>query len=369
MSEKKILSKRKKDVDLLTCAFQDFTHATETLRKSYALLQQKITELTDELAETNKALSRKVSELNKVQAYLNNTLDSMMSGLVAVDLEGKITIFNKAAEEITGLRAKDVLGKSCKDVFGKDNKEFFSILSKAFKRRESVVGERAFFSSGKSILLEVIVNPVINPKGEKDKIEGFVTVFRDISMLKHLQEEVRRREKLALVGEMAAGIAHEIKNPVSGIEGFALLLKESLEENDGRRKWVDNIIKGAQCLNNLVTNLLNFSRPLKMNFQFASINELIESTISFVEQKIRREKLNIRIIKELPSQSIRVLADSNLLRQVFLNLSINAIEAMPEGGRLTVCVRERSYPKSEIHQFIREIDGDYTLNTLSLIHI
>jgi len=283
----------------------------------------------------------------------------MINGLVGIDTEGKITIFNKAAERITGFSMQDVLRRSYQEIFGKGNEGFASILKKAFQEKRPVVGERTFFSRGKSISLEVIINPVINSDG---MMEGFVVVFRDISMLKHLQEEIRRKEKLALLGEMAASIAHEIRNPVSGIEGFALLLKESLKGDREKENWTENILKGARSLNNFVINLLNFSRPLKVNFQPIVIDSLVETTISFIQQKIQKEKLNIKIVKRLPSHPIRTVGDPDLLKQVFLNLAINAVEAMPGGGEVTVCVEKKNYPKSEMHQFIREMEEDYTLN-------
>jgi len=358
MSEKTFLSSKKGEMDLLACAFQNFSQATETLRKSYRALQQKIAELNSELSEVNKTLSKKVAELHKVRTYLNNILDSMMDGLIAVDLEGKITIFNKAAERVTGYRAKEVLGQPYGVVFGKENEDFVSILRKTLQKKRPLVGERPFFSRNKSIFLEVIINPVGDPE---DKMEGALVVFRDISVLRYLKDEIRRKEKLAILGEMAASIAHEIRNPLSGIEGFALLLKESLREDEEKKSWIDNIVKGARSLNNLVTSLLNFSRPINLNFQSVVVDRLIESVLSFIQQKIQKEKLNIQIITEFPSQPVEMVADPDLLKQVFLNLAINAVEAMSEGGKLTVCLKKKDHP--EIHQFIREMEGDYTFTT------
>ena len=360
MPAKTYLSTKKREMDLLTSAFENFTQATETLKKSYKALQQKIARLNSELSETNKALSRKVTELNKVRTYLNNILDSMMDGLVAIDSEGKITILNRAAERITGYRAKKILGLSYEVAFGKENEDFVSILRKTFREKRPMVGEKPFFSQNKSIFLEVITNPIAGPE---NKMEGVVVVFRDISMLKHLKEEIRRKEKLAILGEMAASIAHEIRNPLSGIEGFALLLKESLKEDEERKNWIDNIVKGARSLNNLVTSLLNFSRCPRVNLQYVVIDKLIESILSFIQQKIQKEKRNIHIVKEFPPQPVEMIADPDMLKQAFLNLAINAIEAMPGGGKLRISIKKKNYPEYEPHQFVREIDGDYTLTT------
>lgn len=360
MREREFLSNKREEMDLLTSAFENFTQATETLRKSYRALQQKITKLSGELSQVNKALNRKVAELHKVRTYLNNVLDSMMDGLIAVNPEGKITIFNKAAERITGYRAEEVLGHPYQLVFGRENEEFISILRKTFQRRRPLVGEKSFFSRDRSIPLEVTVNLVGDPE---DKIEGALVVFRDISLLRFLKDEIRRKEKLAALGEMAASIAHEIRNPLSGIEGFALLLKESLKEDEEKKSQVNRIIEGARSLNNLVTNLLNLSRPLKLNLQSVVVDQLIKSCLSFIQQKIQKEKLNIHLITEFLPQPVEMVADPDLLRQVFLNLAINAVEAMPQGGKLTICLKKKSYLGSGIHQFIREIEGDYTFTT------
>ena len=352
---------RKEELDLLTFAFQNFTKATETLKQSYQKLQQKVTELSRELSETNKALARKVTELKRVKTYLNNILDSMMDGLFALDLEGKITIFNTAAEKITNYKAKDVLGKSYKDVFA-DNKHLVSLLEKALKEKKSVIGEKRFSSKNKDIFLEVIANPV---KSLHNEVEGIMVILKDISILRHLQEEIRHKEKLAMLGEMAASVAHEVRNPLSGIEGFALLLKEGLKEDKEKSLWVEHIIKGARSLNNLVTNLLNFSRPLKPCFRPVVVNELVDAVICLIRQKIEREKREVVFIKDFPSSSVDMVADPDLLKQAFLNLILNSVEAMPDGGKVTVRIRKKKYSHSRMPQFVREINGDYILGTTS----
>jgi len=360
MLEKTLKRGREKELDLLTCAFKNFTQATETLKDSYKKLQQKISELNGELSKTNRTLSRKVAELNRVQTYLNNILDSMMDGLFAVDVEGKITIFNRAAEKITGYKAKDVLNRPYEVVFGRENKDFVYILKKTFRKKKPLAEERHFFSQDKDLFLEIIINPVNSSQG---KTEGIVVVFRDVSALRYLKEEIRRKEKMAMLGEMAASIAHEVRNPLSGIEGFALLLKESLSEDKEKSVWIDHIIKGARSLNNLVTSLLNFSRPLKPDFQTVIVDKLIEYTICIIQKKIEKEKLRISVIKDFPLQPVEMVADPDLLKQVFLNLALNAIEAMPGGGKLTIKVSKRKYLQYESRQFLREIDGDYIIST------
>lgn len=353
---------KEQNLDLLSVAFRSFNQATQTLRKSYQALQQKIADLNRELSDVNRKLSKKVAELHKVRAYLKNILDSIMDGLLAIDLDGRITLFNRSAERITAYQAKDILGRSYKIIFGERNKEFISILSKSLQEKKTFMGERPFFNEEKNIILDIITNPVLNAE---NKIEGVLAVFRDVSLLKYLKDEISRKEKLAALGEMAARVAHEIRNPLSGIEGFALLLKDTFEKNDERRKWVESIVEGTRSLNNLVSDLLNFSRPLKLKFQPVDIAQLVESALLFVRQKIEKEKLNIQIKKTFPSQNTVAMVDPQYMRQVFLNLMLNSIEAMPEGGELGIKLESKVYNESNTHQFLRENGKDYVFITSS----
>jgi len=334
--QNKNLSPDKKEMNLLVYAFQNFAQATETLSKSYKALQQKITQLNTELSEANKALSRKVAELNRVRTYLKNILDSMMDGLIVLDLDGKITIFNHSAERITGYKAEDVLGRHYEAIFGKENEEFVSLLKESLDKRTAIIGEKNFFSSEKRIFLEVTANPV---KDNDGKTEGVVVVFRDVSLIRYLKDEIQRKKKLAILGEMAASVAHEIRNPLSGIEGFALLLRDNLKEDREKKKWVEHIIKGARSLNNLVNNLLSFSHPLKPDFQFIMIDQIIESTLTLIQQKIQKEKIAVSMVKKFSSHPVKIVGDPDLLRQAFLNLMLNAVEAMPGGGKLSILVK------------------------------
>jgi len=361
MSAKTFEIQKEKNIDLLSIAFRSFNQATQTLRESYQVLQQKISDLNNELNNTNKKLSKKVSELNEVRSYLNNILDSIMDGLLAVDLEGRITIFNKSAERITGYRAKNILGKLYQGIFERENKEFISILNKTFQEKKPLMGERPFFNGEKNIILNIITNPVVTPD---NKIEGVLVVFRDISLLRYLKDEISRKERLAALGEMAARVAHEIRNPLSGIEGFALLLKDTFEKNDERKKWVESIVEGTRGLNKLVSDLLNFSRPLRVNFKPVDITEIIQSVIPFVKQKIEKEKLNIEIKKNF-SEKIIALIDPEYMRQAFLNLMLNSVEAMPEGGELIISIEKKKYYRSDTHQFLRENGEDYIFATSS----
>jgi len=345
-------------MSLLTNAFSSFNQATQTLRESYQTLKYQIARLNKELAESNEKLNRKVEELNRTRNYLNNILDSMTEGLIALNYKGEITLLNKTAEIISGYKSNEVLGLSYQQLFGRGNRAFSSILEKSLREKKSLMGERKFYTPNKSLLLEVSTNPINNKKGE---IEGILAVFRDISIIKELQEEIRRKERLAILGEMATTIAHEIRNPLSGIEGFALLLKENLKDGLKEKKWIDNVVRGTRSLNSLLTNLLDFTHPIKPNFHQIEIKKVIEESLLFITQKIQEEKLNIQIEKRLPSGSIKINGDSILLKHAFLNLLLNATQAISEKGKITISINKKVHSCLRSRKFFKEWEGDYIL--------
>jgi len=330
---KLIILEKKDPVDLLTRAFHDFNQATQSLRQSYQALKKEAESLNKKLAETNEELTRKVRELGSIRNYLNNILDSMASGLIAIDQGGKITIINQAAEAITTYRANEVLGFSYEKVFGQKNLSFTSLIKKTLQGGTSLMEEGVFYGREENIPLEIVTNPI---RDEKKRMEGVLAVFQDLSAIRRLQKEIEEKNRLALLGEMAANVAHEIRNPLSGIEGFALLLKRTFPEDKKKQEWTDNIIEGTRNLNRLVTRLLDFARPLRLNLQVVELKEIIENVLSFLSQRIREEKANVEIKTEFLPHPIKVRGDSDLLKQAFLNLMLNAVQALSGRGKLII---------------------------------
>jgi len=346
-----LLAKEKTDIDILTVAFRDFTQATQSLKASYQVVKSQVTRLNKELAEANEKLNQKVRELSRTRNYLNNTLDSMINGVIGIDLQERITIFNQAAEIITSYEAEEVVGLAYQKIFTHKNQFFTSLLRKTLQERRALVEERIFHRFNERVPLEIITNPVQDREG---KIEGVLAVFRDISLVRKLQEEIRDKEGLAMTGEMAASVAHEIRNPLSGIEGFALLLKDALKEKK-QKEWADNIIVGARNLDNLVTNLLNFARPLRPDFQEIELAKIIEDVLPFAFQEAEKKKMSLEVVKRFIAQKAKIKGDSDLLKQAFLNFILNSIQAMADEGRLTITIKQTNF--SHINKFSRERKG------------
>jgi len=358
--DKNLTIEKSEEVDLLTDAFNTFTQATRKLRESYQNLKGQVAILNKELSRTNEKLTQKIEELNRTQKYLNNILDSMVEGVIAIDDNERISILNHSAEILTNCQQEKSLGMPLSEVLGKKNKPFIFILRKTLKEGKSFIGQKEFYlDKGEIISLEVTTSLI---KDEKEGgLEGALMVFRDISPLRKLEEKIEHQNRLAILGEMAASVAHEIRNPLSGIEGFALLLKNSLK-NEKEREWVNHIVKGTRNLNNIVSNLLNFAHPLRPNFQKVEVKRVIEAVFPFISEKIRERKLHINLHRHFPSEPIKINADPDLLKQCFLNLMLNAVQSISKKGEVSITIEKRSLPHRTPYKLLREWKGDYFIS-------
>lgn len=322
----------------LSVAFNLFNQSTQRLEQAYMQLQERVKEIDNEMELTNERLKRKVEELDGLTRYLNNMLESMHSGVVAVDLNGKITTLNRAAEEILNISATEARGMDCQSVI-RNMSGAPPLLLKALRDGKNYldVEHEILTKDDKIRLVESSISMLMDTS---ENIVGAVEVFRDVTEIRDLKERLHRADKLAAIGEMAATIAHEIRNPLNGIEGFASLLERDFNNGDPRRRLVQNIINGTRSLNKTITDLLIFARPVKLRLMDANISEILDNAIYFAGMEMKQKGVNnIRIFRTFNAHITSITCDPEQLQQVLLNLLLNAIQAMPEGGDITVFTR------------------------------
>lgn len=348
-------ARRKKEIEILSRAFASFNETTQQLQNSYDSLQQRVQALDLELARKNEELERNLAEKDEVKNYLNYILESLTTGVIVVNERGAITTFNKAVGEITGESPAYCLGKSTREVFASDIIEnVVEQLSQSDPKPPSL--DREFTTRSKrKINIRVSASPVRDNRGKQI---GTVIVIQDTTTLKRLEEEVQRNQRLRAMGEMAAGIAHEIRNPLGSIELFASLLKNDLQDDHEKRSLAERICVGVHNMDRIISNVLLFAKSPQPSRQKCDINQLLTEILEFCSGLVLPD--TIRIVREFGAEDMVGNADTELLKQVFLNLVRNAIQAMPEGGELRLTTKRSTDPRlnMENRKFITVIVAD-----------
>lgn len=304
-----------------------------------------VRELKDKEQELQRLRSIAEDRADSIESYNENILRSVASGVITFDREGKIMTFNPAAEIILSKRSDDAIGNICEDVFGKDN-PITMIQMESLERGEGIArmettveksyGEKIWLGLNTSLL-----------KDNNGRLIGLILVFSDLTEIKHLQAQMELKERFALLGEMSAGIAHELRNPMGAIAGFSKLLSKKLDNGDERKPIADAIEKEIDGMNRVINELLNFTKPTDLNLSKVELKPLIEDSLSSIQ--LNSVKYNL-ISGKIPA----IDADDVLLKQVFINLFQNAIDAMPEGGELKIVLNIK--PQTETQRQEAEIE-------------
>lgn len=260
-------------------------------------------------------------------------VESIRSGLITTDLEGNIYTFNAAAEEITGHTAKEAIGKSIFSILG--NIEF-SIMP-SLERTE--IGEQPLrfetdiaTPEGFIVHIGYGVSPLFAENGETS---GLIITFQDLTEIRSMEESVRRKDRLAAVGRVAAGLAHEIRNPLGAMRGAIQVLQTQTPPNSSQASLMEIILRESDRLNKIITNFLTYARPRVNNFLETDVRESLSDTFTLLKHSPDIKESHI-LECELPETPVIISADQTQLKQIFWNLARNAVQAMPDGGKLDV---------------------------------
>lgn len=292
--------------------------------------------LADQLYKADQSLREKERGLHRLQAFHENIVQSISSGVFTADKNGALTSFNPAAQEVTGYTNSQVIGRSWRELFNwhpSQPAEEAGAGSLPAMTRFEVECKSA---TGSRLILGMTVSP-LHEQGEGD---GLVGVFKDLTQIRDLEDEMRRKEWLASLGEMSAGMAHEIRNPLGALAGAMQMLRKDAAGNETDGRLMDIAIREATRLDNIITEFLQYARPPALNLAERDMNKILAETLDLVQHEARARK-NISIVTSLAQDALPAQVDQDQMRQVFWNLATNAFDAMPEGGQLTIATGSR----------------------------
>lgn len=287
------------EMEMLAQAFAAFSEASAKLEQKYSIIEEEAKKLREEVEEKN-------LQLSKLSSLLESVLNNSNSCVLAADDTGAILVKNPVADcFITELGAD----------------AFASMLG---SHRESGVFDHE--EDGRTFRISV---------GRLENLEqkGYVYIIDDVTHIKQLETERQRDEKLVLMGEMAANIAHEIRNPLGSIELFASLLERDLKNDESGTKLTRSIVKGVRTINSIISNILLFTKEIKLEPQNRFVADIVDDVVLYL-QHLMKEK-NIKFINKINEDHV-VRCDTELCKQVVMNIVHNAIEAVPDGGQIVI---------------------------------
>ncbi len=268
--------------------------------------------------------------LQDTSAFAREVVESLPVGLIATDRAGKIAFFNPAAEKITALLPEKMIGKTPEAVMSIPWCGLMPLLEKSEPVLEREMECR--FAGGKSIPLSVSASRIVNEEGD---LVGNILILRDLGEVRRLQEEIRRKEKLAAIGGLAAGVAHEIRNPLSSIKGLAAYFGSKFQEGSDDREAAEVMGREADRLNRAVSELLEFARPSELHLRPTDIKEVAAHALRLIRQDAEAKGIEIQL--ESSSEKLpQAMIDPDRISQCLLNLYLNAVEEMVEGGIMKV---------------------------------
>lgn len=280
--------------------------------------------------------------LEESRSYYEDLLSSLQDGVIILDRAGRITTVNQAAEELTGFSASQVVGHTLEEIFPPPS-PLATLAAKtvAMNRSHADFDGHVVRADGTLRAVSTVVSLVSDPTGN---IRGIVLVLRDLSRVRDMEEQLRRSDRLAALGVLAAGVAHEVRNPLVGIRAAAQLMEREPEFPPTFREFTGIIVRQVDRLNRIVDELLTFAGQRPLRRQPCNINQLLEEALRLLEPTL--EGTRVVAVRRYDPEVPAVVGDPDRLLQVVLNLVRNGIESMADGGEIIVRTRfERVAPQ------------------------
>lgn len=293
-------------------------------------------QFNEQLSRTDANLALANRKLNDIRAFSERVIDSISSGLITIDLQHQIISFNRAAEEITGFSVAQVLGKPV-------NALFPAILEQLEAGKGVLLGGHGLSrlnldcttADGRQIQLGFSVSPLTTVTGE---INGFVLPFQDLTDVMRLERDIRRQDRLAALGRVAAAIAHEIRNPLASMRGAVQVLGNDSRLSDEDAQLMNIVLRESDRIDRIISDFLMYARPRQPEKEVVNLNHLLEETLTLLRYNSEIDSSKYQLLAAPCPTPALVFADPGQLRQVLWNLARNAIKAMPDGGTFTIAI-------------------------------
>ncbi|HHS13664.1 MAG TPA: PAS domain S-box protein [bacterium] len=301
-------------------------------------------------------------EILELKNFNESIIQSMEAGLLTTDLNGCVTSLNAGGEKILGWKAREITGKPLKSFLGEEKAD--NLLSDP--RRESLPFRREMeltSNEGKRIAIGFTSTARLDNQNKK---AGTIISFRDISMIKQMQTEVIRMDRLASLGVVASGIAHEIKNPLAGIKTMAQACKDEFDPSDPRIEYLTRIVRQVNRLDDLLKTFFAYARPRPPDRKPHKLIEILREVTNLVGKKI--DSSHVDYVEKI-SKTLMINADFQQMQQVFLNLILNALDAMPHGGTLSIKAQKDSSPYPEYSNSNKTLKEFHSENTYAKIEV
>lgn len=293
--------------------------------------------LADQLRRTDIKLEQNRVSLEDLRALHENIISSIQSGLITVNQNHQITFFNHFAEAITGHESTEVLYKDITRFFG-DLRQIFSNEDKLHSQHEELTSQ---ILRGRLAFVRWTISPLLDSRGERI---GHVLIFDDVTRVREMEARMKRDDQFATLGKLASAIAHEIRNPLASISGSIQLLSQTIDLEDDDRRLMNIISRETDTLNQWITDFLTFARPRYGDRVPVDFRGMISDAALVLKQDPKSEKLVLNV--EAGEEAL-VLADPTYLKQVLWNILQNAVQAMPEGGELTITLEPTTDERGE----------------------
>jgi two-component system sensor histidine kinase PilS (NtrC family) len=295
--------------------------------------------LAERLRHAGARLESASTEIANLQAFSQDVIDSLTSGLAATDINGRILSFNHAAETITGHKAGAAIGRDVGEVLQLPD----DVRHLMARDLDGARSRRADFlylaASGRTIEIGMAAAHLLTPGGKL----GFLITFQDITDVKRMERDAREKQRLAAVGEMAAGIAHEIRNPLASMAGAIQVLREELTLDDEQAQLMDIVLRESKRLNETIRSFLSYARPQRTAVERLDLAKTVTDTAMLLRHSAEVQAGHM-IDVDVPAEPVWFEADEGQVRQILWNLATNGLRAMASGGRLRLAVMADSVP-------------------------